>query len=85
MTALLGDISAWEGHVVPGVLDPMYRLGATINPRHQPVTDVVAPTTEIKPKEGLGEGGTLIKQLVNVLQKVDMAKITEAIPQYRSM
>ena len=83
MTALIGSIEAWEGHVVPGVINPLYRLGATVNPRHQRIRDVAAPTQEIKPRTGLGEEN-VIKQLVTALQKVQMSKTTEALPQIRS-
>jgi len=84
MTSYLGDISAWEGHVVPGLINPLFRKGLTVNPSHHRIRDVEAPTQEIKPREGLGEGNQLIKQLVTALKKVEMSKITEALPQYRS-
>ena len=85
MTALLGDISAWEGTVVPGVINPFYRLGATVNPRHQNARDTAAPSQEIKTRPGLGEGDQLIKQLVTALKAVKMEKITDALPNYRAM
>ena len=85
MTSLLGDISPWEGHIVPGTINPLFRQGATVNPRHQRISDVAAPAQQIQPQKGLGDENVLVKQLVKVLQKTQMqSKITEALPQYRA-
>ena len=85
MTHFLADIKPWLGHIVPGVIDPRYRQGASVNLEGKPIRDVQAPTQELKAKPGLGEGGDLIKQLVNVLQKNVTSEMTEALPQYRSV
>ena len=85
MTSLLADIKPFEGHVVPGEIDPRFRKGISTNLEGKPIRDIVAPTQQIAPKQGLGESG-LIKQLVNVLQKTDVqSKMQEALPQYRSL
>ena len=85
MTSLTADITPFEGHVVPGLIDPRFRKGMVTNLEGKPIHDVVAPTQKIEPKQGLGESG-LIKQLVNVLQKTDIqAKMQDALPQYRSV
>ena len=85
MTPFLADIKPWEGHIVPGEIDPRYRQGVSVNLEGKPIRDVQAPTQELKAKPGLGEGGDLIKQLVNVLQKNVTSEMTEALPQYRSV
>ena len=85
MTSLLADIKPFEGHIVPGFIDPRFRAGPTVNLEGKSIHDVVAPTQKIEPKQGLGDSG-LVKQLVNVLQKSELtAKMQEALPQYRSL
>ena len=85
MTHLLADIKPWEGHVVPGVVDPRFRMGAVVSPKGKGIHDVQAPTQKMDAKPGLGDG-QLIKQLVNVLQKQNItSKMHEAIPEYRSL
>ena len=85
MTSHLADITPWESYIIPGEIDPRYRKGIVTNLEGKPIRDIIAPTQEIAPKQGLGESG-LIKQLVNVLQKTDIqAKMQDALPQYRSL
>ena len=84
---MLADITPWEGDVVPGLFDPRYRLGATINPEQKQIVEKAPPPTtqKLEPDRGLGEGN-LIKQLVNVLQKTQTTeKMDTALPQYRSL
>ena len=84
---MLADITPWEGHIVPGNIDPRYRLGATINPEQKRIVEKAPPpiSQKIEAKQGLGEGN-LIKQLVNVLQKTQTTeKMDTALPQYRSL
>ena len=85
MTHLLADIKPWEGHVVPGVIDPRYRIGVVRSPGGKRIHDVQAPTQKMDPKPGLGDN-QIIKQLVNVLQKQNItSKMHEAMPEYRSL
>lgn len=87
MTTHLANIRPWEPYIVPGVIDPRYRLGSTINPEGIKIVETAPPPTtqKIESKPGLGENN-IIKQLVNVLQKSQTTeKMTEAIPDYRRL
>ena len=85
MTHLLADIKPWEGHIVPGVIDPRFRMGSVISPKGKGIHDVQVPTQKMEPKAGLGDN-QIIKQLVNVLQKQNItSKMHEAMPEYRSL
>ena len=84
MTSLLSDITPWEGHIVPGEIDPHFRAGPLVNFRGQRVQSVGQSVRMEKVDDKTNKLGEnhLIKQLVNVLQTT--AKIQEALPQYRS-
>ena len=84
MTSLLADIKPWEGHIVPGTINPYFKQGATISFEGKNISreKKVAPTQIQQPKKGLGDDH-LIKQLVSVLQKSQSAPMPEALPQYR--
>ena len=86
MTSTLADISAWEGHIVPGRINPAFRQGITVNFKGENVSqEKKAPQMQIQqPKKGLGDDH-LIKQLVSVLQKSQTAPMQEALPQYRRL
>ena len=59
MTTLLADIKPWEGHIVPGILDPRYRQGPTVNLQGKSVKDPAPPPPQppAQPKPGLGDNG----------------------------
>ena len=86
MTALLSDISAWEGWTVPGGFNPLYRRGNVVNPERHKIRDEIQPQTDIavQPRPIGDERGGILKELHKLIKgEESQAKITDALPRYR--
>ena len=82
MSSHIGNISAWE--ILPDRINPRFRAGPVVDPRKNRIIDVQAPETSIEARPIGDDKGDILKHLTKLIKGETTAKITEALPRYRS-